>query len=82
MPYERRRIFEIYERSGFLRAGGITAELLRRELEEATAFLVPFLKWAQITSRRPDAAALESFLAVYDPDLPLHEQLRRTVGTG
>ena len=26
---------------------------------------------------RPDRRALESFLALYDPDLPMHEQLRR-----
>lgn len=77
VEYDRRRIFEIYERTGFLAGGGITAELLRRELEEATAFLVPFLKWAALGGRQPDREARDIFLAAYDPDLPMHEQLQR-----
>ena len=77
IEYDRGRIFDIYERSGFLAEGGITAELLRLELEQSTAYLVPFLKWAELTDRRPDHKALATFLDSYDPDLPMHEQLRR-----
>jgi predicted phosphodiesterase len=77
IDYDRRKTFEIYERSGFLGAGGITAQLLRLELEESTAYLSPFLKWIEITDRRPDRESLAAFLAGYDPDLPMHEQLRR-----
>ena len=77
IEYDRRRIYEIYERSGFLSEGGITADLLRLELEQSTAFLVPFLKWAELSVRRPNGEALEEFLTVYDPDLPMHEQLQR-----
>lgn len=77
VEYDRREIYAIYERTGFLAEGGITAELLKLELEESTAYLVPFLKWAEITGRHPDHRALEIFLDAYDPDLPMHEQLRR-----
>ncbi len=76
VDYDRREIYAVYARSGFLAEGGITAKLLRLELEQATAFLAPFLKWAEITERRPDDRALDTFLAAYDPDLPMHEQLR------
>ena len=76
VDYDRRETYAIYERSGFLAEGGITAELLRLELEHATAYLVPFLKWAEATDRRPDRQTLDTFLAAYDPDLPMHEQLR------
>jgi predicted phosphodiesterase len=77
VDYDRRQVLEAYERTGFLAEGGITAELLRLELEEATAFLVPFLKWAELSRRSPDHEALALFRAAYDPDLPMHEQLRR-----
>ena len=79
VDYDRREIYDIYERSGFLARGGITAQLLRLELEESTAYLVPFLKWAEVTGRRPDHRTLDAFLAAYDPDLPMHEQLRHLV---
>lgn len=81
IDYDLGEIFAIYERSGFLSEGGITAELLKLELEESTAYLVPFLKWAEIAGRRPDHPALETFLDRYDPDLPMHEQLRRLAAT-
>jgi diadenosine tetraphosphatase ApaH/serine/threonine PP2A family protein phosphatase len=77
VDYDRRETLDIYERSGFLADGGITARLLKLELEEATAYLVPFLKWAELSGRRPNRQELDTFLAAYDPDLPMHEQLRR-----
>jgi predicted phosphodiesterase len=70
VAYDRRETFETYERTGFRAAGGITAELLRLELEHATAYLVPFLKWAATTGRRPDRAALDAFLAASDSSPP------------
>lgn len=81
VEYDRRETLAIYERTGFRAEGGITAELLRLELERATAYLVPFLKWAERADRRPDRPALDVFLAAYDPDLPMHEQLRRLADT-
>ena len=77
VEYDLRETLEIYGRSGFLAEGGITAELLKLELEHSTAFLVPFLKWAELAGRRPDRDALGDFLELYDPDLPMHEQIRR-----
>ena len=82
IDYDRRRIYEVYERTGFLAEGGVTAELLRLELQHATAYLAPFLKWTEITDRRPDRLALDTFLAAYDPDLPMHEQLRQLPTAG
>ena len=81
VDYDRRRTYDVYERSGFLAEGGITAELLKLELEESTAYLVPFLKWAELGGHRPDRRALQIFLGIYDPDLPMHEQLRRLAVT-
>ncbi len=77
IDYDRRKTYDIYERSGFLAEGGITAGLLKLELEQSTAYLGPFLKWAEITDRRPDRDALDRVLAAYDPALPMHEQLRQ-----
>ncbi len=73
LDYDRERIFRIYERSGFLDQGGVTAELLRLELERAAPFLVPFLKWAELTGREPGRRELGRFLAEYDPSRPLRE---------
>lgn len=77
VDYDRQKTFDLYERTGFLAEGGITAELLEIELRESTAYLVAFLRWTEITERRPDRDSLEIFLSAYDPDLPMHEQLRR-----
>ena len=77
IEYDRRETYDIYERSGFLAEGGITAELLKLELEESTAYLVAFLKWTEMTDGRPDHQTLDAFLAAFDPDLPMHEQFRR-----
>ena len=70
VDYDRARTYDIYERSGFLAEGGITAQLLKLELEESTAYLVPFLKWAELGGR------LHRVFSVGAP-LPMHEQLRR-----
>ena len=81
IEYDRRKTYDIYERTGFLAEGGITAQLLKIELEESTGHLVTFLKWAEMTGRQPDQGALATFLEAYDPDQPMHEQLRRLATT-
>jgi putative phosphoesterase len=61
VDYDVAEILDIYDRSGFLAAGGVTTELLRLELEHARAFLVPFVDWVEAEGLRPDAAALARF---------------------
>jgi predicted phosphodiesterase len=71
VDYDLDAIFRIYETSGFLAAGGVTAQLLKLELENASPLLVPFLKWAEV--RRLPAALehVEEFLRFHEPDQPL-----------
>lgn len=71
VAYDLQRILAIYEESGFLEAGGVTARLLRLELTEAAPFLVPFLRWSAATGAPPTADRVADFLRVYDPDTPL-----------
>ncbi len=71
VSYDLGEIFSIYDSSGFLRAGGITTQLLRLELEHATSFLVPFIEWAQARGLRPENSALERFRQEFDPAAPL-----------
>jgi predicted phosphodiesterase len=80
VEYDLERTFAVYERSGFLAAGGVTARLLRMELEHAVPILVPFLKWTEVAGVEPAEAELPSFLEVYRPGQPLgdfFEQLAR-----
>lgn len=60
--YDLDRIFAIYESSGFLAHGGITARLLRLELEHARPLLVPFLQWTRARGVPPTDEDLEPFL--------------------
>jgi len=71
VPYDLERIFRTYDTSGFLAEGGITARLLRLELEHASPVLVPFLLWAERTERSPDESALDDFFELYTPGQPL-----------
>ncbi len=88
VEYDRDRTLGIYESSGFLAAGGVTAELLRMELEQAAPFLVPFIKWATAMDITPERSRLEAFLEFYDPDQPMRQFVERlkaldtTSGTG
>ncbi|MCP3957894.1 MAG: metallophosphoesterase family protein [bacterium] len=77
VPYDLEEIFEIYETSGFQAAGGITAQLLRMELEHSTPLLVPFLEWAKVLDVTPTAAQLERFLESFQPGQSLREFFRR-----
>jgi hypothetical protein len=71
VEYDLERTFAVYERSGFLAAGGVTARLLRMELEHAVPILVPFLKWTEVAGVHPAEAELPAFLEVYRPGQPL-----------
>ncbi len=77
VPYPRERLLEYYETSGFLTEGEVTAKLLYREVEHARPFLVPFLKWADITDHPPTSKSLPAFLKVYDPAESMIEFLDR-----
>ncbi len=71
VSYDLGAIVEIYQRSGFLEAGGVTARLLLLELEHASPLLVPFLKWAEALQVPARLEQLQDFLAFHDPDEPL-----------
>jgi len=77
VPYDVERTLQIYDSSGFLARGGITARLLRLEVIHAAPFLVPFLKWAEARRLPPESAQLEAFLDFYDPDEPMGTFLSR-----
>lgn len=82
VPYDVARTLAIYERSGFDEAGGITARLLRLELEHASPVLVPFLRWSAAHGEQPDAEAVAAFLAVYRPGEPLGPFFERLAALG
>ncbi len=82
VPYDLAEIFEIYESSGFLAAGGATARLLRLELEHARPFLVPFLKWAEASAVRPEPQRIPDFLDFFRPEEPLGTFFGRLAALG
>lgn len=71
VEYDLDQILAIYESSGFLTSGGVTAQLLILELENAQPFLVPFLQWTSTLGIPPVPAQIERFRDFYDPDEPL-----------
>ncbi len=77
VDYDLERIFEIYETSGFLAAGRVTARLLRMELEHAAPILVPFIEWAKRTGVEASAAQLEPFFSVFQPGQSIREFFAR-----
>jgi putative phosphoesterase len=79
VPYDREPTLELYDSSGFLAEGGITASILRLEVEAARPFLVPFLKWTEIEEVEPIEEHFDEFLDVYEPDVSMQtffDQLR------
>jgi len=80
VPYDRERILRIYDETGFLAEGGVTARLLRLELEHAAPVLVPFLKWSEVRGRTPEEAELGTFLELYRPGEPLGPFFERLHG--
>lgn len=81
VAYDVERILAIYASSGFLARGGVTARLLRLEIEHACPLLVPFLAWAERTGTAPDSAHLDRFLAFHRPGEPLRDFYRRLTDT-
>lgn len=65
VEYPRDQFLAHYERSGFLDEGGVTAHLLRREIQRARPFLMPFLKWAELTEQAPSIENLPEFFATF-----------------
>lgn len=82
VDYDLEEILGIYRDSGFLEAGGVTAELLRLELLHAAPYLVPFLKWAETVGASPEAGSLPDFLDFYEPDEPLRDFFLRIQSLG
>jgi len=77
VEYDLESILRIYESSGFLAEGGVTARLLMLELEKAQPFLVPFLHWASTLGVPAAAEQIERFREYYDPDEPIKKFLCR-----
>lgn len=71
VPYDLEAILRIYDETGFLTEGGVTARLLRLELEHASPLLVPFLEWCKAEGEPPDEARLDAFREVHTPGEPL-----------
>jgi len=67
VEYDRERLLEIYDETGFSAAAGVTSELLRLEIQTATPYLVPFQYWASRTERRATVEHLEAFLEFHTP---------------
>jgi predicted phosphodiesterase len=80
VDYDLERTLEIYESTGFLEQGGVTARLLRMELENAQPFLVPFLYWAKTLGISPSASRIDEFLRVYDPEEMIKSFVSRLTG--
>jgi predicted phosphodiesterase len=77
VAYDRAKTLDAYRTSGFLAEGGVTAELLKMELEQAVPFLVPFLEWARALARPADRSEIPAFLEAYDPAERLDAFFRR-----
>jgi len=80
VDYSLDEILDIYRSTGFLEAGGVTAQLLRLELVHAAPFLVPFLQWAGVAGQPVEPSRVEVFLEFYDPDESLRQFVSRLEG--
>ncbi len=78
IPYPRQQFLDLYQSSGFLSQGAITAKLLHYEVRHARPFLVPFLKWVELTDRTPRSEHLADFIEVYDPAESMATFLEKT----
>lgn len=77
VEYDRQGFLAHYHSCGFFDEGNITAQLLYREVQAARPFLVPFLKWAELTEREPVLDALPDFDACYEPGISMIDFLRK-----
>jgi predicted phosphodiesterase len=85
VEYDLGKILDIYEKSGFLAEGGVTAQLLILELENAQPYLVPFLQWAATLNVPATPEQIGGFRDFYDPDEPIgcfFERLEQLSGKG
>ncbi len=82
VEYDRQRFYEIYESSGFLAEGGVTATLLRLEVEHAKPLLVPFIEWARRSGLEPCSEHLEAFFEFHRPGESLQSFFRRLQSLG
>lgn len=73
VAYDLDEIFRIYQTSGFLATGGVTARLLHLELEHASPLLVPFIEWARATGVEASTDRLDDFFAVFEPGQSIPE---------
>lgn len=70
VDYDREAFLKTYKTTGFMDAAGVTAHLLVHEIRNARPFLVPFIKWSELTGRAPaDMDALPEFLEVFRPEM-------------
>ncbi len=76
VSYDRDAFLRLYETSGFLAEGGVTARLLYQEVRHARPALVPFLKWTKHTGTAPTSDALPAFFEVFDPQRSLADFMR------
>jgi len=67
ISYDRDAFLKIYETSGFMKAGGLTAHLLKIELQTAQPYLTPFLRWVYGENKHPTYENMEAFLSQYVP---------------
>ena len=77
VEYDLEEILAIYDSSGFLDAGGVTARLLILELENAQPYLVPFLQWSSTLGIPPVEDQVEVFQTFYDPNEPMQRFFER-----
>ena len=80
VDYDLDDTLDIYESTGFLEQGGVTAELLKMELENAQPFLVPFLYWAKTLGVSPRTSQIVEFRRVYDPEEMIESFVSRLTG--
>jgi predicted phosphodiesterase len=81
VAYDRDALFRIYEDTGFLHDCGFTSFFLRKELEHARPFLVPYLRWSEFLGHDAcDGEVPARFLDIYDPQLPTEDFMRLVMG--
>ena len=80
-PLRTDALFRIYEDTGFLHDCGFTSFFLRKELEHARPFLVPYLRWSEFLGHDAcDGEVPARFLDIYDPQLPTEDFMRLVMG--
>ena len=77
VEYDREALLTHYKKSGFLREGGVTSAMLYKEIVYARPFLVPYLRWAELTGEELDEESIARFLEFYDCELPMERVVAR-----